>query len=250
MPTIGSLFTGIGGIDLGFQQAGFTIEWQVEIDPFCNHILEKRWPNTLRIKDIRQAINLKPVNCLVGGFPCQDVSTAGKRLGLSGNRTSLWSEMARIISELRPKCIFIENVSTIRNKDTDVFEKVLWDLAALRYDAEWHCVSASYLSAPHTRDRIWIVATDTLRCLCSTKQECQCTKMGWLQFALANGKIWEMARQLCGSWGIESTIPRAIDGLSVELDRFKVLGNAVIPAIPFVFAKVINEHFTQCSLTT
>jgi DNA (cytosine-5)-methyltransferase 1 len=241
-PIVGSLFTGIGGIDLGFQRAGFDIAWQVEIDPWCKRLLAKRF-GVVCYNDIKTVKNLTPVHGLIGGFPCQDVSTAGKRLGLNGNRTRLWEEMARITSELRPKFLFIENVSNIRNKDVDVFEKVLFDLATLRYDAEWHCISASHFDAPHTRDRIWIMAADTLRCICSTKQECKCCKMGWLQFALGDGKARQMAGPGPRLWGIESTIPRAINGLSVEMDRYKSLGNAVVPIIPEVIAKAIKTHY-------
>lgn len=241
-PTIGSLFTGIGGIDLGFQKAGFDIAWQVEIDPWCNILLEKRF-GVIRHNNIIGLTNLTPVHGIVGGFPCQDVSTAGKRLGRNGSRTMLWKQMARITSELRPKFIFIENVSNIRNADVDVFENVLWDLAALRYDAEWHCIPASHFGSPHTRDRIWIVATDTLCCICRSKQECKCCKMGWLQFALGDGKALQMAGPGPRSWGIESGVLRAIDGLSVDVDRFKSLGNSVVPIIPEVIAKVIKNHF-------
>jgi DNA (cytosine-5)-methyltransferase 1 len=95
------------------------------------------------------------VDAICGGFPCQDISTAGKGAGIEGERSGLWSEYARLIGELRPQVVFVENVSALLSRGLD---KVLGDLAALGYDAEWHCIPASAIGAPHRRDRVWIVA--------------------------------------------------------------------------------------------
>src|SRR6476660_8578618 len=110
--TYGSLFSGIGGMDLGLDRAGLTCKWQVEIDPFCRKILAKHWLHVKRYGDIRtvDGRDLEPVDLLAGGFPCQDLSQAGKRAGIEGTRSGLWFEFARIIGELRPRYVLVENV--------------------------------------------------------------------------------------------------------------------------------------------
>jgi len=155
--TIGSLFAGIGGFDLGFERAGFKTAWQVEIDPYCTKVLAKNFPEAERFGDIREcgSHNLKPVDVICGGFPCQDISNAGLRAGITGERSGLWTEYARIIGELRPKYVLVENVAALLGRGMGV---VLGDLATLGYDAEWDVVSARDVNAPHIRERIWIVA--------------------------------------------------------------------------------------------
>ena len=110
--TVGSLFAGIGGFDLGLERAGFDIRWQVEIDPFCRAVLAKHWPQVKRYEDVRTvgAHNLERVDVVCGGFPCQDISDAGLRAGIDGKRSGLWSEMARLTGELRP-CVTSQNDS-------------------------------------------------------------------------------------------------------------------------------------------
>src|ERR1700761_6048931 len=132
-----------------------------EIDPFARRVLAKHWPNIPCYDDV---LSLPPdrlkadgisVDVICGGFPCQDISVAGKGAGLEGERSGLWREYARLIGELRPSHVIVENVSALLNRGLD---RVLGDLAALGFDAEWHCIPASSIGAPHRRDRIWIVA--------------------------------------------------------------------------------------------
>jgi site-specific DNA-cytosine methylase len=122
--TFGSLFAGIGGMDLGLERAGLTCRWQVEIDPYCRKVLAKHWPDVPKLEDVRDAgaHNLQPVGLIAGGFPCQDISNAGKRAGIDGERSGLWSEYARIIRELRPRYVLVENVSALLARG---FERVL-----------------------------------------------------------------------------------------------------------------------------
>ena len=110
--THGSLFSGIGGIDLGFEWAGIETKWQVEIDEYCQKLLSIRFPHTEKFTDVRKvgSHNLEKVDIISGGFPCQDISIAGKGEGIDGKRSGLWAEMHRVISELRPRFAFIENV--------------------------------------------------------------------------------------------------------------------------------------------
>jgi DNA (cytosine-5)-methyltransferase 1 len=153
----GSLFAGIGGFDLGFERAGIETAWQVEIDPYCRAVLAKHFPKAQRFEDIRACgrRNLSRVDILTGGFPCQDISNAGKREGIKGERSALWTEFARIIRELRPRYVVVENVAALLGRGV---ERVLGDLAARGYDTEWDCLPACAFGAPHQRDRLFIIA--------------------------------------------------------------------------------------------
>jgi DNA (cytosine-5)-methyltransferase 1 len=158
--TFGSLFSGIGGIDLGLQRAGFELKWQVEKDEFCQKVLAKHWANTPRYGDVRglDAKTLAPVDLIAGGFPCQPHSLAGSR-NASADERDLWGEFARIIRELRPVWVLAENVmGLLSSEDGDFFGKVLRDLATCGYDAQWFVLSAAQFGAPHLRERVFIVA--------------------------------------------------------------------------------------------
>lgn len=195
--TVGSLFSGIGGLDLGLERTGrFKVAWQVEIDPFCKRVLAKHWPNVTRHDDVCSvgSHNLSTVDLLVGGFPCQDISYAGNQVGITGERSGLWKEFLRIICELRPRFVLIENVKALlsggdwnetcsctseptmvcssckqgdlgNSTENNVYQSwmgvVLGDLAEAGYDAEWHVLSAAQFGAPHLRERVFIVAHST-----------------------------------------------------------------------------------------
>ena len=157
--TFGSLFAGIGGMDLGLERAGMECRWQVEIDPYATRVLANHWPHVRRHDDVR---TFPPddgtdwrVDLIAGGFPCQDISSAGKRLGIEGPQSGLWSEYARVIGELRPRYALVENVSALLVRGLDA---VLGTLATLGYDAEWTCLPAAAVGAPHIRDRVFILA--------------------------------------------------------------------------------------------
>ena len=158
MLTFGSLFAGIGGFDLGLERAGMTCAWQVEREPYAGRVLEKHWPNVRRHDDVctfPPAEGDWSVDLICGGFPCQDISVAGKGLGLAGARSGLWHEMHRIIGEIRPRFVLVENVAALLGRGMGT---VLGDLAEIGYDAEWHVIPASAVGAPHRRERVWIVA--------------------------------------------------------------------------------------------
>lgn len=170
------LFSGIGGFSLGLERAGMRTVAFCEIEPFCRRVLAKHWPGVPIYDDVRsltvdrlRADGIAP-DVICGGFPCQDISIAGKAAGIDGSRSGLWSEYARIVGELRPRYVIVENVAALLGRGLD---RVLRDLAALGYDAEWHCIPACAVGAPHIRDRIWIVAYP--RCsergkVCSARQ--------------------------------------------------------------------------------
>jgi DNA (cytosine-5)-methyltransferase 1 len=158
MLTIGSLFSGIGGLELGLEWAGLgPVIWQVERDPFCRRVLARHWPGVPRYADIKQATrtNLDVPGVLVGGFPCQDVSSAGNRAGLAGKRSGLWSEFRRLAAELGPEWIVVENVASGAGLWVD---RVCADLAELGYATLPIPLSAVGVGLPHRRRRIFIVA--------------------------------------------------------------------------------------------
>ena len=156
---LGSLFSGIGGLELGLEAAlGCETIWQVEMDDYARQVLERGWPGADRaVRDVREAgaHNLEPVDVLCGGFPCQGLSVAGKGKGLEDERSSLWFEMLRIIRELRPPVVILENVPAIRTRGLDV---VLGGLASVGYDAEWGVYGAADVGAPHRRQRWYCIA--------------------------------------------------------------------------------------------
>lgn len=157
----GSLFTGIGGLDLALEAVGFgPPAWQVENDSFCRSILSKRWPGTTRFADVRDAgaHNLAPVRIIAGGPPCQPVSVAGLGEAQSDERW-IWPEFARIVGELRPEYVFVENVSGLLTAGHgSAFGEVLGSLASLGFAAEWGCFRASDVGAPHRRERVFLLA--------------------------------------------------------------------------------------------
>jgi len=157
MLTIGSLFSGIGGLELGLERAtGAEVVWQVEWNPFCRRVLEKHWPQATRHDDVRTVRSLPYVDIMCGGFPCQDVSTLGTRTGLDGARSGLWWEYARIIDETKPAAVVIENVEALITRGLD---RVLSTLTELGYMGRWDMVSAVSVGANHRRRRIFITAT-------------------------------------------------------------------------------------------
>jgi len=260
--TFGSLFAGIGGFDLGLERAGMRCEWQVEIDPYARAVLAKHWPGVRRHDDVR---TFPPpegewgVDVICGGFPCQDISVAGKGAGLAGARSGLWYEYARIIGELRPRYVIVENVAALLTRGADV---VLGTLASLGYDAEWHVIPASAVGAPHRRERLWVVAWDT-----NSRRRARQFSLGSISqgpCADANGvredvpdadhesepgsPVDDVSRRGLpelaaghGWWRVEPDVGRVAHGVSSRVDRLRCLGNAVVPQIVEVIGRAIVE---------
>src|SRR5262252_9330452 len=155
------LFAGIGMFSLGLERAGFMPAAFCEIDPDCRTVLGEHYPLTVTYNDVKE-LNAR---CLLtdgivpaaicGGFPCQDISFAGEGRGLEGKRSRLFWELLRLVSELRPRWVIIENTSALLARGLD---QILVEFAQIGYDAEWHCIPASVTHAPHLRDRCWIMA--------------------------------------------------------------------------------------------
>ena len=154
---VGSLFSGIGGLDLGLERAGMKVIWQCEIDEYASKVLKKHWPGVPNLGDITKVDwnAVERPDLLCGGFPCQDISIAGKGRGLEGEKSGLWWDFHKAISVLRPRYVLVENVPMLTHRGLDA---VLASLSEIGYDAEWNIVSARFVGANHRRDRIFIVA--------------------------------------------------------------------------------------------
>lgn len=228
-----SLFTGIGGLDLGLERAGMTVVGQVEIDPFCRRVLAKHWPDVERHDDVRTAVDWwqsrpRPgVDVVAGGFPCQPFSRAGRRRGVADERWG-WPWMADVVRAVRPRFVVVENVTALLD-DGDAFGWLLGDLAALRFDAEWSVLTACSVGAPHVRSRLFLVAyTDG--------------GDGPARLGAGLGPAAIQARDLrAGPWPdrVDGLVAadghgrRVADGVSAGLEpaRVKALGNAVVPQV-------------------
>lgn len=229
-----SLFAGIGGFDLGLERTGgFETVAFCEIDRRARLVLAKHWPEVPCYDDVRSLTGARlagdgiHVDAIVGGFPCQDLSTAGARAGLEGERSGLWFEMARLIGELRPRIVIVENVAELL---ANGFGDVLGSLASIGYDAEWHCIPAGAIGAPHLRDRVWVIAHP---------QE---------EPGLHESHAWETAQRLldhptywqANPWReADAAICRMDDGPAERVDRTAECGNAVVPQIPELIGRAI-----------
>jgi DNA (cytosine-5)-methyltransferase 1 len=229
--TFGGLFSGIGGLDLGLERAGMECKWQVEVDPFRQKVLGKHWPKVKRYGDIRSidADDLERVDLIAGGFPCQDVSKAGHRKGIrSGNRSGLWSEFHRIIRSLRPKFVLVENVTGLL---TCGLGGVLGDLAQIGYDAEWSVISACSVGAPHTRERVFIVA----------HPEEEWRKQ---RGRIKQQEVLAAKRNVC-FWKDQPEPQRVADGISYRMDRLGSLGDAVVPHVAESIGRMILNSYNH-----
>jgi len=231
------LFSGIGGFSLGLERAGMKTVAFCEIDPYCRKVLAKHWPEVPCYDDIRTltaerlAADGIAVDLICGGFPCQDISVAGRGAGLDGERSGLWSEYARLIGELRPRFVIVENVSALLARGMG---RVLGDLAALGYDAEWHCIPASHVGAPHDRDRIWLVAYPIGSAGAWTWGGGD-IRMGRQQQSFP----WNRTKECALAYA-----RRMDDGLSRVVDRTNGLRNAVVPQIPEMIGRAIMAGLT------
>lgn len=255
------LFSGIGGFSIGLERAGMKTIAFCEIDKKAQLVLKKHWPNVPVFEDVsalkKEDIH-EQVDVICGGFPCQDISLAGRGAGLAGARSGLWYEFHRLIKEIKPRYAIIENVSALRSRGLD---KVLGSLSEIGYDAEWHCIPASAVGAPHQRDRIWVVAyANSQRELQSQGPEQN--KRGWLgngsgEVANANstqrergrlpGRILAEDTNLGGGgwWEVEPNVGRVAYGIPNWSHRLKQLGNAVVPQIPELIGLAVMAHSKQ-----
>jgi DNA (cytosine-5)-methyltransferase 1 len=262
MLTIGSLFSGIGGLDLGLEWAGLgPTLWQVEISEPCRRVLARHWPEAKRYEDVRSvgAPTLAPVDLICGGFPCQDISSAGKRAGLAGARSGLWYEFARILAECRPRFVVIENVASGAAKWVDA---VRGDLERLGYASLPIPIAASDLGAPHQRARVFIVgcAADphgkersTLQAPKQRSRVKTAKPAGARAHAAdahhqrqlqprrveSEGGRWPCDADRC--WTAEPDVARVAVRLPGRVDRERMIGNCVVPQCAEVVGHVIRQ---------
>jgi len=265
--TVGSLFSGIGGLDLGLERAGMNVIWQSEIDPYACRVLSKHWPEVPNHGDIK-AINWGNVvrpDVICGGYPCQPFSQAGKRRGEDDPR-HLWPWVRDAISELRPRYAILENV---RGHLSMGGLTVIGELASIGYDAEWRVVSAASVGANHRRDRVIIVAyskelhrnggnhyagvssqpetlselgnsgrtttmahTSSKRCV-DTFSAIFPTDGRFPSFAQPSERSW---------WATEPNVGRVANGIPHRVDRLRGLGNAVVPQVAEVIGRLVISH--------
>jgi len=247
------LFSGIGGFSLGLERTGgFETVAFCEIEPFPRRVLAKHWPEVPCYDDVRTltADVLRrdgiAVDVITGGFPCQDLSVAGKQRGMGeGTRSGLWSEIVRLVGELRPQYVIVENVAALLAGPSERrggwFGRVLGDLAECGYDAEWENIPASALGAPHRRERVWVVAYPHK----DANHDILVSPDG---FANAED-IWQRDRRLsklgasprlCGSDAYDR-IRRVVYGIPGWAHRCGALGNSVVPQIPELIGRAILQ---------
>jgi DNA (cytosine-5)-methyltransferase 1 len=285
--SFGSLFAGIGGLDLGLERAGMKCKWQVEIDDYATRVLEKHWPEVRRWRDVttfppefrgsRDGTDVSPktdwyVDLICGGFPCQDISYAGRGAGLEGERSGLFFEVLRVVRQLRPRYVLLENVAALLTRGLD---RVLGELGQIGYDAEWHCIPAAAVGAPHIRDRVFVIAriADSQIERCGTGRSGRIVSTGAGQenaAEMANGRStrgaagiskpqqreegnarviigrdkpggWQEANQ----WSVEPDVGRVANGVSSRVDRLRGLGNAVVPQVAEWIGRQIIQFETE-----
>ena len=277
------LFSGIGGFSLGLERAGMETVAFCEIEPFCQKVLAKHWPGVPIYDDVREitaerlrADGIFP-EVITGGFPCQDISLAGKQAGIEGERSGLWGELCRIIGDVQPRYAIVENVTALISGDSGRwFGRVLGDLAEIGYDAEWHCIPASSIGANHRRDRVWIITNPHNNgtgkfwggsSVPDEKRDNPAQEQRWIKFEYGAGghlggnssnsdeprlqrfegpkvskrSIANGYRRASSWWLSEPAVCRVHDGLPIPVDRLKALGNAVVPQIPEIIGRAIME---------
>ena len=273
MLTVGSLFSGIGGLDLGLERAGMKVIWQSEIDPYACKVLSKHWPkvpNYGNIKQINWGDIVQP-DVICGGYPCQPFSTAGKRKGEDDPR-HLWPWVREAISQLRPRYAILENV---RGHLSLGGLSVIGELASIGYDAEWRIVSAASVGAPHKRERVIIVAypnnsrphtaqinTAEARVNAfsgfrgrsqnvaypnrvsmddSNFNRSDTPPLGKSQtiFSFARGSSDARTGE---QWFSEPNVGRVANGIPSRVDRLRGLGNAVVPQVAEVIGRMVIDY--------
>ena len=252
------LFSGIGGFALAARWSGLETTAFCENDPYCERVLRKNFPGVPIHDDIQtlDGTQFKDIYLITGGFPCQDISIAGKGAGIDGQRSGLWTELHRIIGEVRPRYALIENVPALTFRGGT---RVIGDLAEIGYDCEWQIVGADDVGAPHRRKRIWIVAY-------SKSAGCQTwssNRMGTEHGSRRNERLppgasgtpetlaysnstgckeqWrsisdgeeQPAAECRGRWLPEPNLGRVAHGIPKRVDRLRGLGNAIAPQVAY-----------------
>lgn len=261
------LFSGIGGFTRGLDRAGFQTVAFCEIDPDRRADLASIWPGVPIFDDVRtlSISQIGPVDVITGGFPCQDISTAGKKAGIHGERTGLFSEIVRLVGDLRPAFVILENsADLLTGNDGEWARHVFGELASLGYDAEWHVIPAAGLGAPHERERVWIIASDAsgaveqfgcelflgrrgtrtgeVAAVVADHHRVRKLQSGW-RFTDQRGRtVYDPEQAWPETWDDKLSSLRSMDdGLSGGLaaQTARRFGNAVVPQIPEIIGRAI-----------
>jgi DNA (cytosine-5)-methyltransferase 1 len=241
--TVGSLFSGIGGFDLGLENAGMKVIWQSEIETHCCAILKKHWPDIPNLGDVKK-INWSTIehpDVLCGGYPCQPFSVAGLRKGQYDER-NLWPYFSEAIRTIRPKYAIMENV---RGHLSLGFKEVLQDLSDIGYDAEWQVIPASAVGAPQKRERLFIVAypKKLLSNVGNNNLQSSVKPKTFSKPRNSNRKTNEESRP---RWKNEPNVGRVADGIPFRVDRLKGLGNAIVPQVAqLIGERILASHESQ-----
>ena len=233
-------FAGIGGFSYAAHElvGGFETTQFVEIDPFCQKVLKKHFPKVPCHDDIK-TFTAYPgqYDVITGGFPCQDISVAGRREGITDqSRSGLFYELIRVIRLVRPKFVVMENVAAILNNGLDI---VLGELSEAGYDAEWSIISASSLGAAHRRSRWWCIATVTN----SNSEGLQRKILSKMESGIWSAKHTRRLDPNWRSYVSKPILPRGSYGLSNRVDRTKALGNSIVPAVAAIPLKRVHDLY-------
>lgn len=239
------LFSGIGGFSLGLERTGgFETVAFCEIDPHAKKVLNKHWPNVPIYNDVVNLEHDGEIDVITGGFPCQDLSVAGRKAGLQGARSGLWSAMFKLIGKHRPKYVIIENVANLLvgpvERPGGWFGTLLTDLASIGYDAQWHVIPAAAVGAGHYRQRVWIIAYPN-----QERWDVSQKIFNKLAFQISKIRTPRSALSLLArvkQISIHEIYPdhRKLDGLSEAVDSLERLGNTVMPQIPEMIGYAIK----------
>lgn len=239
---VAGMFDGIGGFGLGLERAGHTMVSHTEIDPACQGVLRRNWPDVPLYTDVRtREWKEGEADVLCAGFPCQDISQMGPRTGLAGARSGLFWEVVRAIRVVRPLFVVLENVRALLRRGMGT---VLGSLAEIGYDAEWDCIPKAFVGAPDIRDRVWAIAypqhSDAVRprpypasfdlnggAQLFDQQERLTGPMG-APLAAALARVGPAGGR---AWDAEPQLPRVVDGLPADVAAVKQFGNALCPRI-------------------
>jgi DNA (cytosine-5)-methyltransferase 1 len=241
-----ALFAGAGGGILGGGLLGWRTVCAVEWEEYPASILCARQNDkilpTFPIWDDVQTFDGKPwrgiVDVVSGGFPCQDISAAGKGAGLDGERSGMWKQMARIICEVRPKYVYVENSPILTSRGLGV---VLADLAKMGFNAEWGVLGASAVGGNHKRERIWIMAYSSYLGLCSKKAVKRVERNKRLAISSLDTQWWKREPRET-SIEVERTLGGVDDGLASRVDRLKAIGNGQVPRVAAISWELLTER--------
>lgn len=236
-----ALFAGAGGGILGGMLRGWRTVAAVEIEDYPRRVLLQRQADGLLPRfpiwdDVRTFDGTEwrgKVDIITGGFPCQDISCAGKGAGIEGERSGMWKEMARIIGEVRPRYVFVENSPMLVGRG---LARVVGDLAKMGFNSKWGIVGAHHVAAPHKRDRVWIMANTFSERGCSrhTKRE-DAKNVGQLR-----GSERQNQRRV-GYWHTEPKLGRVANGVACRVDRLKAIGNGQVPAVAALAWDILSK---------